>query len=106
MRVPIHSRSLVMQSDGIETVPADLYNLQDCLRVCEGVDYVIHAAGAVAAAGHGKAHVEFDATKPTTIPVRIVDASKAAQLLDFKTEATLEEGVRDTVKWYQEYVSH
>ena len=35
----------------IETVPADLLSLDDCRTAARGVDYVFHAAGAVAAAG-------------------------------------------------------
>lgn len=51
VRVPIHKRSLVFADDRIETMPADLTLPEDCLKVCEGVDYVFHAAGAVSAAG-------------------------------------------------------
>ncbi len=51
VKVPIHKRPLIVTDHDVEVVNADLNNLQDCLRACEGVDYVIHAAGAVAAAG-------------------------------------------------------
>ena len=51
VRVPIHKRPLPVQNENIETIPADLTRQQDCLAVIEGVDYVFHAAGAVAAAG-------------------------------------------------------
>ncbi|MFZ0053016.1 MAG: NAD-dependent epimerase/dehydratase family protein, partial [Desulfobaccales bacterium] len=53
------------------------------------------------AAGHEKARVEFDASKPVTIPVRMVDTTKAKKLLDFEPRVTLEEGLRDTVNWYR-----
>lgn len=49
--VPIHRRPMIIADPRIETIPADLTRIDDCLRVCDGVDYVIHAAGAVAAAG-------------------------------------------------------
>lgn len=51
IRVPIHKRPLIIQDKRIETVPADLTMQEDCLRVLEGIEYVFHAAGAVAAAG-------------------------------------------------------
>lgn len=51
------------------------------------------------AAGHD-AEVFFDATKPTTIPVRMVDCSKAKELLDFEPRITLRDGLSDTVRWY------
>ena len=52
VRVPIHLRPLQVEtSDAVETVSADLNQLEDCLKVCEGIDYVFHCAGAVSAAG-------------------------------------------------------
>ena len=53
VRVPIHRRTLIIKDERIETVHADLTNQQDCLQVVKGVDYVFHAAGAVAAAAVG-----------------------------------------------------
>lgn len=50
--------------------------------------------------GHGKAKVIFDSSKPTTIPFRMVDTSKAKYILGFQAEVSLEEGLSDTVKWY------
>jgi GDP-L-fucose synthase len=52
------------------------------------------------AADYENAKVEFDASKPTTIPFRMVDTSKAKKLLGFEPEISLEEGLTDTVKWY------
>ena len=50
VRVPIHRRPLLVKSDLIEAVPADLSSIDDCLALCQGVDYVIHAGGGVAPA--------------------------------------------------------
>lgn len=50
VRVPIHKRPLILKDKQIETISADLTQLQDCLKVCKGVNYIFHAAGAVAAA--------------------------------------------------------
>jgi GDP-L-fucose synthase len=52
------------------------------------------------AAGHNDARVKFDASKPTTIPFRMVDTEKARRILDFQPSLTLEEGLKDTVEWY------
>ncbi|MBM3889385.1 MAG: NAD-dependent epimerase/dehydratase family protein [Verrucomicrobia bacterium] len=54
------------------------------------------------AAGHEQAELKFDATKPGTIPFRMVDTSKAKRLLGFEPRVTLEEGLADTVRWYRE----
>lgn len=51
VRVPIHKRPLVIQDRRIETIPADLTRQEDCIAAVKGVDYIFHAAGAVAAAG-------------------------------------------------------
>lgn len=51
VRVPLHERPLILKDGHIETVPADLLKMEDCLKVLKGVDYVVHAAGTVGAAG-------------------------------------------------------
>lgn len=51
-------------------------------------------------AGHENADVRFDATKPSTIPFRMVNTAKAKQLLGFEPEISFENGLGDTVKWY------
>jgi GDP-L-fucose synthase len=53
----------------------------------------------LAAAGH-VAEVRFDKSKPTTIPVRLVDTSKAKRLLGFEPTIPLEAGLSDLVQWY------
>jgi len=54
------------------------------------------------ASGHSNADVQFDATKPTTIPKRMVDVTKARTLLGFSPSMTLPEGLADTVSWYRD----
>ena len=48
--VPIHKRPLSFKSEKIEIIRADLTNINDCLKVCQNVDYIFHAAGMVSAA--------------------------------------------------------
>jgi GDP-L-fucose synthase len=52
------------------------------------------------AAGHEDAQVEFNTSKPTTAPIRMVDTSKAKEILGFEPKVSLEEGLTDTVEWY------
>jgi len=52
------------------------------------------------AAGHEKAEVVFDASKPTAIPFRMVDTAKARKIIGFEPEVSLENGLKDTVEWY------
>jgi GDP-L-fucose synthase len=56
------------------------------------------------AAGHD-AELRFDASKPTTIPVRMVDCGKARAVLGFEPEIFLRDGLADTVRWYKEQVA-
>lgn len=52
------------------------------------------------AADYKDAKVIFDTSKPTAIPFRMVDTSKAKSILGFEPEISLEEGLGDTVRWY------
>lgn len=51
-------------------------------------------------ANHENADVIFDTSKPTTIPLRLVDTTKAKMIFGFEPRVSLEEGLRDTVNWY------
>ena len=52
--------------------------------------------------GHQNAKVVFNTSKPTTIPFRVVDIEKARTVLGWEPRVTLEQGLADTIKWYQE----
>ena len=53
--------------------------------------------------GYTDAKIEFDVSKPSMIPVRLVDTTKAETLLGFKPNTDLKDGIRKTIKWfYQE----
>ena len=53
------------------------------------------------AAGHDAAKLVFDSTDLGAIPVRMVDITKARTLLGFEPKVSLEDGLADTVKWFQ-----
>ena len=46
--------------------------------------------------------VYYDASKPTTIPFRMVSTERLEQELGFEKEFTFEQGIAETVKWYKE----
>lgn len=54
------------------------------------------------ATGFRDAEVVFDASRPTTIPVRVVDTGKARKLLGFEPRVPFAEGIGDTVSWYMD----
>ena len=53
VRTTIHRRPLYAAHPNLEAVRADLTRQEDCLAACENIDYAIHAAGSVGAAGVG-----------------------------------------------------
>lgn len=91
IRVPIHSRSMIINSKDIEKIPADLTNLKDCLKVCDNIDYVIHAAGAVSAAGLTVANPMSAISTNLILTTRILEAameSKIKRILIFSSGTT------------------
>lgn len=51
--------------------------------------------------GYDNADVRFDASRPSTIPVRMMDGSLARDLLGFEVRTSLAEGLRRTIEWYR-----
>ena len=48
------------------------------------------------------ADVHFDPDKPSTIPIRLMDNSRAREQLGFEAKVTLAEGIRHVIQWYRE----
>ena len=57
------------------------------------------------AIGLKRVPVIFDETKPVTIPYRALDMEKANTLLGFSPQISLEDGIKDMVRWYQNFSS-
>jgi GDP-L-fucose synthase len=51
--------------------------------------------------GFSQADVRFDASKPTVIPVRLLDTTFAAEQLGFTPRVALDDGIRRTLAWYR-----
>jgi GDP-L-fucose synthase len=51
--------------------------------------------------GYTDAKIVFDPSKPTMIPVRLMDVSKAERLLGFRAKTDLREGLRRTIEWFK-----
>jgi GDP-L-fucose synthase len=52
--------------------------------------------------GYEDADVRYDPSRPSTIPVRLMDNSLARQQLGFEAHTSLEEGLRRTLRWYRQ----
>jgi GDP-L-fucose synthase len=88
---------LVLAADKINTFdPLNLaygqgYTIKELLNICLEED------------GYRGAVVEYDASMPSMIPVRLIDTSKAERLLGFKASTGIREGVRMTMDWYRKH---
>lgn len=51
--------------------------------------------------GYSDADVRFDASRPSTIPVRLMENRLAKELLGFEARTPLDEGLRRTLDWYR-----
>ena len=51
--------------------------------------------------GYDKADVRYDPSRPSTIPVRLMDNSLARRELGFEAKTPLEDGLRRTIEWYR-----
>ena len=65
------------------------YSVKEVLRTALEVD------------GYEDARVTFNTSKPTMIPIRLIDTTMAETTLGFKAKTSLREGLRKTVEWYR-----
>jgi len=66
------------------------YSVRDLLKIILELD------------GYENAKIKFDASKPTMIPLRLVNTSKAEKLLKFRAGTDIREGLRRTLEWYRQ----
>jgi len=47
------------------------------------------------------AKIKFDTSKPSMIPIRLIDMTKAKTILGFTPKTDLKDGIKKTTKWYR-----
>jgi GDP-L-fucose synthase len=98
----LHIKDLVRGSlMALEKMPgADPVNIAYGRQTTVGqlVDAVLKAAG------RDGVEVIYDTTKPTALPFRMADTTKAKEQLGFEPAIPLEEGIAETVRWYIENI--
>ncbi len=52
-------------------------------------------------AKYENASLEFDSSKPSALPIRLMNTEKAMRDIDFQPKITIREGIRETIEWYQ-----
>ena len=55
----------------------------------------------LAADSYQDAKIVFNSSKPTMIPKRLIDTSKAKNILGFEAKTPLVDGIKRTVEWYR-----
>ena len=75
----------------------------DIVNIASGKAYSIKETleTALRVDGYEEAEVVYDPSKPTMIPLRLIDITKARRLLDFDPKISLEDGMRRTIEWYR-----
>lgn len=87
--------AMILAAEKIETYdPVNLgcgegYSIKEILNICLEVN------------GYENAVIEYDTSKPSMIPVRLINTEKAEKLLGFKARTDLKEGIKKTMTWYR-----
>ena len=51
--------------------------------------------------GYDNADVRYNPSRPSTVPVRLMDNTLAREQMGFVTKISLDEGLRRTIEWYR-----
>jgi GDP-L-fucose synthase len=87
--------AIILATEKIETYyPLNIglgrgYSLKQILRMILEID------------GYSSARIKYDPTKPSMIPVRLIDVTRAETVLGFRAGTGLEEGIKKTIDWYR-----
>lgn len=78
-------------------------NSFDVVNIASGKGYCLQdlLKNIIKLDGFENARIEFDTTKPTMIPKRLINPSKAKEILGFEAKTPIEEGLRKTIEWYR-----
>jgi len=75
----------------------------DFLNIASGKQYVLKNLLnlMISIDGYDGAVINFDVSKPTMIPKRLIDTQKAKETLGLEAKTPIEEGLRRTINWYR-----
>jgi len=98
-------KDLIYIDDFIEGMLLAMEKIEEFnpINIGTGRPYSIKEALAdiLAADNYAEAKITFNSSKPTMIPKRLIDVSKAKELLGFQAKTEFREGVKKTVEWYK-----
>ena len=75
----------------------------DIINIGTGVQSTIRQALniMIEANEHKSAKIIYNTDKPSMIPIRMLDVSKAKKIIGFQASTSLEEGIKKTMQWYK-----
>jgi GDP-L-fucose synthase len=98
-------RDLIYVDDFIEALilAAEKINTYDPVNIGLGKGYSIKELLGMLLEMEGctELAVEYDTSKPSMIPIRLLDVSKAEKLLGFRANTDVREGMGKTISWYK-----
>ena len=65
------------------------YSIREILQIILEID------------GYKDVEIIYDTTKPSMIPIRLIDTTKAEKVLGFEARTDIREGIRKTIQWYR-----
>lgn len=65
------------------------YSIKKILQIATEID------------GFDEAQIVYNLSKPSMIPIRLIDTQKAEKLLEFKPKTDIREGIKKTIDWYR-----
>jgi GDP-L-fucose synthase len=99
------SREFVYAEDAAEGIllASEKYNGSEPVNIGSGSEIRIHDLAEMIARLCGfEGKIVFDPTKPNGQPRRALDVSRAEREFGFKAQVGFEEGVRQTIEWYEQ----
>ena len=98
-------RDLIYVDDFIEGLLAAFATAKPhlAINICSGTGHSVRQIlqKILVADGYDNADVRYDPSRPSTIPVRLMDNSAACQKLGFEAQTSLDGGLRRTIQWYR-----
>lgn len=81
-----------------DDIQFDVFNIGSGVRTTVGevVEW------ALSSAGHTPSRIDYNDRRPTTIPFRALDCSKARDMLGWAPALTIRQGLEKTVQWWKE----
>lgn len=102
-------RDVIYVDDFIEAILRSMTRLEEghhAINIGYGEGFSVNQLLAMIceADGFDAPNIVHDPSKPTMIPKRLVDVSKAREVLDWRADTDVKDGIAQTIRWYREHL--